>query len=399
MNIRHLNTLLLPALFCTLFSLSAASQNTQSNKVTDQEDFARQVEVPANIKIVEINHRSGNLKVVGWDNPFVRIEGTKQATAQTVDYARLINEEMEIAPYERIPNRLVLEFSQPPIEWRVSEEDITINYTAHVPRNLALDIRLDEGNIELEAVNNLVSIDHRAGDVTVNNINGRAQIRSQGGKVAINNISEDLKLDTQDSTINVNNVKKQFALRHKNGDVNLKNIGGKVILNTMNCNITMLQIDGRLDIDHRNGDITAEYFYDGVRIYLYDGQIRLAPHVAIPQNYYVVLDNGDVILRVPEESSMLAEIEVDSGSIHSDFQMPIWADKAISYSKGAINGGQNIVNISVKNGHVSLFKELGDVAPARQSASAGSSTQNTQQEEARTATSDSGNSLQGVEIP
>jgi len=356
--------------------------------------------VPGNIRIVEINHRAGNLKVVGWDNPYVRIEGTKQASAQTVNYARLIIEEMEIAPYERIPNRLVLEFSQPPVEWRVSEDDSTINYTAHVPRNLALDIRLDEGNIELESVNNLVSIDHRAGDVTVQNINGRAQIRSQGGNVAINNISEDLKLDTQNSTINVNNIKKQIALRHKNGDVTLRNIAGKVILNTMNCNINLLQIGGRLDIDHRDGDITAEYFRDGVRIYLYDGQIWLAPHVPIPQNYYVVLDNGDVILRVPEVSSMLAEIEVDSGSIHSDFQMPIWADKAISYSKGAINGGQNIVNLSVKNGHVSLFKELGDVAPAQQSASAGSASSNQNTEpEARTGASGTGNELQGVEIP
>jgi len=224
---------------------------------------------------------------------------------------------------------------------------------------LALNLQVREGSVSVSNLENLLSIDHRAGDVTVDSIGDRTQIRSQGGKVQVTNIAKDLKLDTKESELTIKNIKQRLAIRHKDGDIHVQNVNGTLIMNTMKGDVELSDMRERLDIDHRDGDIVANHFTGGVRIYLYDGDVRLAPQVPIPNNYYCVVDNGNVIVRVPPESSMLAEIEVESGSIHSDFHMPIWADKAISFSKGAINGGENIIQLSVKNGSASLMKGLG----------------------------------------
>lgn len=326
--------------------------------VSDQEPFARQAEVPSNVKIIEINHNHGGLNVVGWDKSFILIEGNRRATASSVEYARQVVLNIQIKAYERVPNRMVLEYDGPPSDWRISRESAGIDYTAHIPKHLAVDIKLHSGTLSVSEINNRVSIDHRSGNVTAQDISGKVQIRSQGGKVNVANIGDALKLDTQDCILNVQNVQGDTAIRNKNGDITVNNVAGKLIMNCLKGNIGLSQIQGRLDIDHRDGEIVANRFFDGLRIYLYRGKVRLAPQVPIPQNYYCAVDNGDIILRVPELSSMLAEVEVANGRIHSDFYMPIRADKNVSYAKGAINQGRYLVNLSVKNGSVSLLQSL-----------------------------------------
>lgn len=363
-----------------VFGLPVLHAGEEAATVSDQESFARQAEVPSNVRIVEINHYQGSLTVIGWDQPHIMIEGTKRARGETVEYARQIMKNIQIKAYERVPQRLVLEYDGPPIEWRVNRQDAGIDYTAHVPRQLALDIKLYIGSVTVQNMDAPVAVDHRAGDVTLEAIGGKAQVRAQGGVVRVRGINGPLKLDTKESKLIVSDIKGDLAIRHKVGDMGLRNIDGKVILNSLKSKIILDQIKGRLDIDHREGDIIATRFYDAVRVYLFKGDLRLSPGIALSQNYYCAVDNGDVILRVPEESSMMAEIEVERGRIVSDYYMPISSDRSVSYCKGAINGGRNVVQVSVKNGSASLLQglpgveekfdfEIEPAAPPRQDAS------------------------------
>jgi len=122
-------------LFIAFLPFATLAQTDDSpGIVSDTEEFARQIEVPSNSKILEIKHHGGNVTVLGWDEDNILIEGTKTARAETVDYARILMDNMEITAYERVPNRLVMEFAPPPIEWRVKDEQITIHYTAHIWR-------------------------------------------------------------------------------------------------------------------------------------------------------------------------------------------------------------------------------------------------------------------------
>jgi len=78
------------------------------------------------------------------------------------------------------------------------------------------------------------------------------------------------------------------------------------------------------------------------------------------------VEYGNIILRVPENASMLAEIRAENGSIHSDFNLPIAAESNVSYAKGAVNEGRPMVRLRVKRGGVNLLKASTVSWPAAQ---------------------------------
>ena len=223
---------------------------------------------------------------------------------------------------------------------------------------MGLDIHIQAGSVSVSNMNNHTSIVHRDGKVNVNNIKGKVQIRSERGDITVHAVERILRIDSQESFINVQEIHDNVAIRNRNGDIRVHDVEGKVILNTLKGNIELNRIQGALDIDHRDGELICNRFSSGVRIYAYKGDVRLTPQIPIPQAYTIAVDRGDVILRIPENSNVLAEMEVQNGRIQSDYYMPVWADKNFSYTKGAINQGENIVNISVHSGSISLLKDL-----------------------------------------
>ncbi|RJP21274.1 MAG: hypothetical protein C4527_23680 [Candidatus Omnitrophota bacterium] len=326
--------------------------------VADQEDFTRQVSVPSNIRIVEINHENGDLIVKGWEQPFILLEGTKKVVAKSVGDARYALQEIQIVAYETPPNRLVLNYQDTGSGARKNTVDERITYTANIPRELALDIKLRHASITVEQVANHVSIDHRFGDVKADAINGKLQIRSQGGVVGVHNAQKSVKIDSRECDLHIDRVGGDVAIQHQWGEIELSNVNGTAILNCQNSQIALKDIHGRLEIDNRRGDVVCDGFREGIRAYVLHGTLKLAPQVPVPQSYYCDVDNGNIILRVPEESSMLLDVRAEQGRIHSDFPMNVGAEGGVSYGKGVNNEGRFEVRLRVRNGSATILRSI-----------------------------------------
>ncbi len=363
------NYFIILCLFLVAIYTNGCKNRVQDNPpVSDQEDFARQVSVPPNIRIVEINHSDGDLTVRGWDKPFIVLEGTKKVVAKTVGDARYTLQEMQIIAYETPPNRLVLEYQGSSTGVPKSSLDEQITYIANVPRNLALDIEIRHASITVENQNADVSIDHRFGDVALESIGGKAQIRSEGGRVTARSIDKSLKLDTREADLLVENIGEEVAVRHNEGEIEISDVDGALTMNCMRSEIKANDILGRLDIDNRRGDVVCDGFREGVRAYVLHGTLKLAPRVPVPQSYYCDVDDGNIILRVPEESSMILDVQAERGRIHSDFPMNVGAESGVSYGKGVNNEGRFEVRLRVRNGSASIFRSI-ELPPLDQEAS------------------------------
>ena len=325
-----------------------ADKKTDLPLLTVEEPFTKQIEVPPDAKILEFSHRFGTVTLIGWDKPFILVEGTKKLTAKDTRAARLAAEAIQIVAFEAVPNRLIMQFQGPGSSTEVDVKEKVINFVAHIPRWLALDLDFRHGLVTLSNFQSAVLLDHRNGDVKAENIEGKLQIRSKTGNITVNNAGKTLRMDTSEGTVHVDRVAGDFALQHQKGDVQVTNVGGTAIFNCYEAPIFASDIRGRLEIDSRRGDVECRRFQQALDVNVYHGILKAEPEKTLDSNYYCRVDDGEMILRIPEESSVLFEVNVENGRIHSDFYMPVWSEGKVSVAKGATKEGRNFISCWAK---------------------------------------------------
>lgn len=329
----------------------------EESTVTDTQSFTQQVQVPANSRVLEIIHFNGNVEVVGWDETFILMEGTKRATGSTVEEARGKLEFISIYPYEKAPDRLVLEYNGPNSILPFGRSETGIDVKVSVPQNMPVDINCRRGDVKISNMQANVKVDHKDGDVNVANIQGQATIESQGRNVILKDISQRVSAKTVDANLSIENMKDNLNIDHTNGEAKITNVGGIIIFYGKKSQVQANTIRGRIQIENNGGDVECTSFNGGIQATLQNGSLHLHPKSNLTQAINASVVTGNLVLRVPSEASMLADLIAEQGSIQSDFTLPISAASGVSTARGAVNGGQVPVTLSVKKGTLSLLKE------------------------------------------
>ncbi|MEW6234447.1 MAG: DUF4097 family beta strand repeat-containing protein [Candidatus Omnitrophota bacterium] len=354
---------ILPFLFGLFFFSACGHLMNKSSAVfiSDQEPFNQQIQIPPNVRILEIHHDGGNVTVKGWDKPFLLIEGIKRVSAANAEEARLLLDSAQIIYYERAPNRLALEYKGISARKKNAPSE-AIDYTINAPQSLIVEMTTRNGVISVSNLLTDVFIDHKTGDVKVEAVEGRVRIQSQDGQAIAVRTKKSVELDCRDANIKLDAIGGDVSIKHWNGQLVAAGIGGNVEIAGDRSSIDLQKVKGRLKIDNRDGDVVCTDFYEGIDINVKKGLLKLEPKIPVPRDYYCTVVDGELILRVLDSSEMLLEVEAENGRIHSDYPMPISAENNISFARGAINGGHRNVRLKVKNGAVSIQKAI--VPPA-----------------------------------
>ncbi len=329
--------------------------------VIDQEPFTRQIQIADNIKTVEIQHEGGNLTVMGWDQPYMLVEGIKQAAAETVEDAKAILYSIDLSAYESPINRLVIEYQDSQgFSW-LKKPAGRIDYTAKVPRGITLELKVKRGSVTVSDAESDVWITHETGDVTAEKIRANLDIKSTGNSsagnlVRIRDIRYNVRTETKDNRLEVEQIGGNADITHRNGECRIRQIGRDVSFQGNEASLMLQDVKGYINLDNRRGDVTCELFYDGIRAGVTGGSLRLEPQTPITRGFECKVDTGNLVLRVPESASMIVEIQAVDGSIHSDFPMPVRAEGNVSYANGSINSGATLVRLEVRRGVASLLK-------------------------------------------
>lgn len=352
-----------------IFFLTAGCDNTifplhkNAPLVTDQQTFTRQIEVSPTAKIVEAHHRGGNITIVGWDQPYILVEGTTRASGETVEMARATIEMVQVIAYEHPQNRLVLDYEGPEGFGRGKNPDERIDYTANIPRGMVIDLQSENGAASISKIDNDVFIDHKLGDLQVEEIKGAVSAKITGPEKAdcravIKSIGRGLSLTSSKINVEVSQITGDAQIHHSNGEALVFDVDGKLTYRGDKTQAQLTRIQGFLKLNNSGGDVLCNGFYDGINAEMKDGTLKLEPKVQVTRGYECNVVKGNLIFRIPDNSSMLLEIMAINGSINSEYPLQVSAEGKTSFAKGAIGQGFPQVHLDVERGSVSILREI-----------------------------------------
>ncbi len=331
--------------------------------ITDQEEFTRQIEIPANVHILEFHHRGGNITLTGWDQSYILIEGTVRASAETVEMARSIIEMVEVIAYERPINRLVLDYEGPAGFARGKVPEEGMDYTAHVPLGMVIDLASEKGNVQVSNIEGDVFIQHKEGDARVEAIRGNLTVEVEGRKdadnrVTVTSVRRNLSLKTRRTYAEISRIEGESDIEHEGGEFMASDLGGKMTFNGKDSALAVYRAQGYLQVNNAGGDVLCDSFYDGIQAEVRNGTLKLEPKVPVTRSYNCLVKHGNLIFRIPDNSSMLLELVAANGSITSEYPLQVSAEGKMSYAKGAIGQGFPQVHLEAERGSISILREI-----------------------------------------
>lgn len=352
------------AFLCIAFTAFTGCQTFQPAQpvISDQEPFTKQIQVPTNVSIIQLNQHVGSVTVKGWDKSYILLEGFKSATAKDVETVRAILDQIVFNAYETSDEVLVVEYEDP---LQIAEynpfdsSDRVVHLTVNLPRNLSLELFNDSGSVMVSDIDSGVLIDQKQGDIEASNIRAGLQIISNRANITVSNIERFLDIDSRRGQLDVRTINGDITISHNDGTVLVSETTGNVSLFCDQADCTLRQIQGSITADNSRGDLTMHQVFGGVEISLRNGTVRFQPRIPVPQNYSINVTIGDIVAHLHESSNMMLNLTAENGSIESDFPLPVSADRNMSNAKGTVNSGSHPVTMSVKRGRISVIKTSG----------------------------------------
>jgi DUF4097 and DUF4098 domain-containing protein YvlB len=197
-----------------------------------------------------------------------------------------------------------------------------VNLNINVPRNTAVTLHKEDG------------------DIRITNIDGQIQINSEDGNITCEDVTGDTRLTSEDGDITYKNVKGSAHITSEDGNVNIK-ASHLTQLNVKkeDGNVHCDEISGDCDISIDDGNVTVSYAEDMAEnrtciVRGEDGNVKITRGAfakcqvvresgtvrceKVKGNFDFKLEDGQIILdyedNVPENCSINGELE--EGSIN-----------------------------------------------------------------------------------
>ena len=170
-------------------------------------------------------------------------------------------------------------------------DDDDIDYVLTVPATMDLELRASDG------------------DITVDGSRGEVNVRTSDGDIIIRGGSGRVFAYASDGSITAEGVSGRIRLQSSDGDITVEGASGDIEIDATDGTIELWEIEATsVQIDNVDGDI----MFDGV--------------FAARGSYSFVTHDGDISLRIPEDSDVRARFGIYDGDFSSNFTItyPSW---------------------------------------------------------------------------
>lgn len=120
---------------------------------------------------ISISVTNGTVKVIGWDEAKVKIQGSR--TGEAGEFS-----------VNKSENSIYIEDSAYDHDGPAAESDLTV----HVPRNSTVDVEIISGNVTVSGIKGEIEAAAVSGDVNVEADSGRISLESVSGDVTVHNL-------------------------------------------------------------------------------------------------------------------------------------------------------------------------------------------------------------------
>ncbi len=188
---------------CSLaFALAAlATAPLAAATVTEEIDRTFSIEPGTEVRLSNTN---GSVAIGTWDRPEVRMVATKKARASSDAKGREILREVQVE-IEQSSGLLSIETERPRSNvfgWFFGQGDTSVSYRLQVPREIDLEIRTVNGNIEAEGMHGDLRFRSTNGRIEIDDAAGSVQARTTNGGITVELREVDPASDLSFSTTN-----------------------------------------------------------------------------------------------------------------------------------------------------------------------------------------------------
>ncbi len=325
---------------------------------------------------VEIGRAEGELEVLGWDEPHIRIVGLDDDDDEDIPH---IGPE-GVLRLERLHDDVTISVPRSVSLYVLSaKSDVTV-------RGIQGSVRLDAGSgdveiydtgsIQLGAISGDTKLEVCQGDARLSSISGDLVARNLGSLEITGTISGDVKVSDVAGAVNlktsvsgdasftnvghiaVTNMRGDCAVIHAgsvvignlSGDLNVQEVEGFCHIQNISGDAKLLRCGGVVTLDNVSGDLQATDLRGGIATGNISGDVRLDTPL-VKDAAYTVHAKGDISLRARGDIHARFVAQTHGGTIHT--RLPLTLERGRRrYLVGAIGRAEAIVTLQSDGGDI-----------------------------------------------
>ena len=309
----------------------------------DHYDFPVNAERPADkITRVVIENLRGNARIVGTDEPRLKVSGRKSVRAFDRSTAERADRDTPLEIQQR-GDALYVRTSQQ--KW-AGDERISSELDITIPKGVVLECTGRYGDFDVTDMRNTVTVNSDNAGVRLQNISGKVDINVRRSDIVrAVNIQGDVNLKGGGEDLEFENISGQVTADFGyTGSLEFKNLAKPLRFESKSVTMSMERVPGRIhmsrgEIDAENvvgparirstsKDVRMSEFTGPAVVELDRGDIRLAPGRGPLAQIDARTKSGDIEMALPEKGGFTLTASVDKGSVENDFGTPLREDSS-----------------------------------------------------------------------
>jgi DUF4097 and DUF4098 domain-containing protein YvlB len=303
--------------------------------------------------VIIFEKSAGNIKIQGWDQQQMMIEGEKKSFSVLEGGRNL-----------KVVSEGDIDLYLPPVIEKiyVSNESGLVDIENHT---CDISVESETDDISISKAGGSVNVVSVAGNVILEGFNGKAWLESRSGNITVINASEFgmdapeniislLKTDAEVNTI-TNDQPVELSVKTVSGKITLENIEGDIAVKSEGGNVDIRACRSqRVRINSNGGDLNLRDVADNIDIRVENGKMTVEDFFGKVE---IKAKNTDVFISKSGDSQI--HIESDEGDINIE---DCYADVNIKSGTGNVYvsggnlsfGGMGKVDINLENGNAYL---------------------------------------------
>lgn len=321
---------------CALFAVLLACQPAAARMI--DKDYHETFDAEEGMKLV-LFHGDGDVIVTPWDKDVIDVKVSYHAEIKSVGFGK---ETEFTVDFKQTGNSVIVrgrEGGTAGIFIFLTTDEYEYSYTVSAPSYVTLELRGDDGDVEVSGWRSDIDCRLDDGDVDLEDVSsGHTRIHIEDGDITLTKLTGDVTVNGDDGDVTVS----KSALGHamfsvEDGDIDVVDSTGDIEITVDDGDVDLRRVAvDRVDVRGNDGDV--------------DLDITIGPESHIS----VATDDGDVTLRLGGELSFEYLVTMDDGDVDVYLDGVTEGETSEHEVSGAVGDGEGHVRVKTSDGDVTI---------------------------------------------
>lgn len=325
-------------IICTVALLIAACSPAVARLI--DKDFHESFDVSEGVAL-RLDYGDGDVTITPWDRDVIDVQVHYRAEVKAVGIGARADFDVEFRQSNDRVTVRGIEGGSRGIYFFHSTNEYEYTYTIKAPSYAVLDMRGDDGDVELTGWRADIELSADDGDVSISDVeNANTEISIEDGDVRLSGVSGGLVVRGDDGDITATSSSFSHAL-----------------FALEDGNVRISDCDGDFDAALDDGDVTLNRVKASVvDVRGADGDVNLDLTGGGEYNVSVATDDGDVIIRLGGELSLTYLVTMDDGRVDVDLDGVTDTERSDHRVSGTVGSGEGMVRVRTNDGDVEIVR-------------------------------------------